>query len=153
MRFGMADSSKIKELKATVGSDPGAAEFVELAQMLSEDEKTRLEAREVCIRGLGSDPKNLKGRLLLARLYYQEKLYEFCVRELVELNRQSDLGSVSRLLDAFGGFAAVYRQGFENTESSDAGAGSNTEDDDVVAEIDLEADFVDVFDEIDESEQ
>ena len=45
---------------------------------------------------------------MLARLFYLDKYGEFCVRELLQLKKYSDLESIDRLIESFGNFAHSF---------------------------------------------
>ncbi|MCC6220241.1 MAG: hypothetical protein IT291_03260 [Deltaproteobacteria bacterium] len=161
----------LERLRLLVAARPECPEFVELAEMLSTDAKTRPEAREVCFAGLARDPSNLKARLLLARLFYLDGMNEFCLKELLELRRRFGLLvndrenlSLDRLIASFGDIlcphsglsdsACVASSHFKHGNQSGGGAVSNPDNEDikskVVAEMDIEADFAELLDEIDE---
>jgi hypothetical protein len=153
----MEDQSKLAEIRAKLVGDPGSEEFVELARLLIADSSSRAEAREACFRGLNANPRNLVGRLLLARLFYLDGLGEFCVRELIELSKYCDAPSIKKLLDGFGDYAkpfisAVSSVGLAETSQpqqshqqlSEAADGGEK----VVAEIDL--DFSEALDELEQ---
>ena len=70
-----------KDLRAMLASDPGNKAFVELVDILR-SEGRYLEAIEVCLAGLSSSPDTHKGRLLLARLFYDRGFTPFALREI-----------------------------------------------------------------------
>ena len=115
-----------------------------LPQLLSEDETLRPEAREVCFRGLSENPSNALLRLLLAKLFYFDNMAEFSVRELLYI-RERTTGSeaLDKLIDAFGGLGEKTSERHVSRGSSD-----EQEDDSVVAEVDLDADFTDALEEV-----
>ena len=65
-------------------SDPGNPGFVDFAALLVKQERF-LEAVDVCLAGLSSNPACHAGRLMLARVLYRMKYFPFAVRELVTL--------------------------------------------------------------------
>lgn len=72
------------ELRTTVQADPGNPAFAELAELL----RTRgsySEALEMCLSGLSKNPTCHLGRLVLARVFYDRRMYSFAVRELEAL--------------------------------------------------------------------
>lgn len=71
----------MKDIAAVLEKDPGNVLFYDLAVGLS-IEGNLLDAIEVCLRGLSVNPSFHKGRLLLARLYYDCGFIPFAVREL-----------------------------------------------------------------------
>jgi len=155
------------QLKEILAENPGAPEFVELASLLADDAESRFEARELCFRGLSENPDNSRGRLMLARLFYLDGYAEFCVRELAELKRRVKSEAVDRLIDAFGDIASPYLSAAPTTEaaetednkpketaaSTDGEAEEEAEDGDAVfAEIDLDEDFVDALEELEDED-
>lgn len=75
------------ELEALVGSDPGHAWFPDLADRYRQRGDYQ-GAFDLCFNGLTLDPGNHRGRLVLARLFYERLQFPFAVRELKELRRQ-----------------------------------------------------------------
>lgn len=154
------NKNRIQKLKEVLEKNPGAEAFVELANLLSDTPENRITAREVCFRGLSINPKNHRGRLLLAKLFYLDKMGEHCIRELVELKKTVNVPSLDRLIKEFGEFAKPYlsegssgasRSSNENIKAKDS-AEANSQEDDVLAEIDLETELLDVLDEIEDDE-
>lgn len=149
----LASAERISELRAKVAIDPGADELIELADALCHQPEVRPELRELCFRGLTANPAQRLVRLALARSFYLDGMYEFAVRELLELRRgvESSLPSLDRLISAFGPYATQFAPG---TAANQGTGGSASESDspeatgDVVAEIDLETDFLDVLKDI-----
>lgn len=79
--------------------DPGDPLFAELADLLRA-QKRYDEAFLVCFEGLTANPQCHRGRLVLARLFYEKLLWPFAVRELQELRAAlPDNPHLSRLLD------------------------------------------------------
>jgi len=116
-------------------------DYESLFSELEDSLATRASAREKLFFRLSEEPKDTKSRLLLAKIFYMDSLAEFAVRELVELKKYSDLESVDRLIDSFGG----YGQSF-------ASAGAAFEGEGLVAELDVDMDIVSTLDEIDGDE-
>ena len=108
--------------------------------------KERSRARELCFNGLGHSPDSLQGRLILARLFYLDGMIEFSIRELVELKRRVDLPSVTALLELYGPHAEPYLR--SATKTSEDGDTSTSEEEEVLAEIDLDEDFVVAIEEL-----
>lgn len=147
---------RISELREALLVDPAGEACVELARLLIEDPKTRAEAREVLFTGIARDPHLTLGRLLLARSFYLDDMMEFSVRELFELQKYTDVPSLQKLIDSFGAFAMAYRP--RSTTKADKQAGEDAasdsgakadEDEDILAEIDLDDEFLDAIDELD----
>ena len=140
-----------QELKEAVKADPGCAEFVELAKRLLGDSLTRAEAREICLKGLNVSPRNHLGRLVLAHSYYKDGLGEFCIRELVTLQRYADVPSLKKLIEGFGDYAKPYLNSTVSSQGSSETASANSDDANegaVVAEFDLDADFADALEDL-----
>lgn len=99
----------LEELREIVAKTPLAPENLELVESLSESEVSRAEAREVCFKILKEDAEQHRIRLFLARLFYLDGMTEFCIRELVELNKKvGELSELERLLDSFGDLAKPF---------------------------------------------
>ncbi len=138
----------IDTLRKRVATDPAAKEFIELAKVLGEKNETRAEAREVCFRALTSDSKNLRGRLLLAKLFYLDGMIEFCVRELLEIEHSApETPALKRLLEALGDYTEKQRQ--TRTETSKE-TKAQQQDSKIIAEVSLEENFLDALDELEE---
>ncbi|MBL7661987.1 hypothetical protein JNK13_04455 [bacterium] len=158
---------RIKALKEFLKLNPGAQEFVELATLLAEDAQERSLAREYCFRGLAHHPNNFEGRLQLARLFYLDGMKEFCVRELRELRtRGVESPALDKLLELLGeGPAESSEQAASNAghdqgknEAGHAETRQATSPESVskkpaaekiVGEIDIDADFSDILDDLD----
>ena len=135
-----AQKKRAAELREILAVDAGSPEFVELAKLLVEDAETRPECREVCFKGLSRDGKRSLGRLVLARSYYLDGLIEFSVRELVELSKYAEVPSLSRLLKAFGPHGDSFLQ--NSTSGQQSGEEASESEEEVLAEIDLDDEFV-----------
>jgi len=90
-----------QELEALLGQDPGNGVFADYAELLRSEGQIDL-AMDSCLRGLSINPGIHKGRLTLARLYYEKGFLPFAIREL-ELLRAAlpDNRSISKLLEKF----------------------------------------------------
>ena len=77
-------SSEEITLREALSTNPGAPEFVSLAELLRAARR-HFEALGVLVAGLSASPDNHKGRLLLARVFYELQAIPFAVRELKEL--------------------------------------------------------------------
>lgn len=151
----MAETLSMEELEKRVTNDPGGEFFPELASRLVEDVSSRTRAREICFQGLKRSPANARGRLVLARAFFLDGMFEFSVRELVELRNYTEVPAIQKLLDAFGIYAQRYGA---TTAPRQAAAGSPPDakkspsaEGNVVAEVDLDADFLDALDEVKQS--
>ena len=144
----MEKEAQIIALRELVNADPGCEELLELICLLMEKSEERIEAREICFKGLTSDPKNYKVRLFLAKLFYLDNYFEFSLRELLELRRLSEgsFPSLERLIDSYGEIAKPYISQEKKVVIEEFG----DKEDEIVAELDFEADFSDVLEEIEE---
>lgn len=145
----MADERQrtLDDLRALLEDDPGNDAFVELASRLSGTPEGRREGREICFQGLTHSPQALRGRLLLAKLFYLDQMPEFCVRELLELRKRSDAPSLARLLDSFGDVVKALSSQPKEYSSPVMQRES------VVGAMDFESDFVDALEELEEEEE
>lgn len=99
----------LEKLREIVLKDALAPESLELIEKLSGSESLRAEGRELCFKILKEDGEQHRVRLSLARLFYLDGMTEFCVRELVELNKKvSELSELERLLESFGDLAKPF---------------------------------------------
>ena len=137
-------SDSLADLQREVSADPGSDKFPQLAKLLGEDAVRRAEAREICFKGLAAQPENHLGRLILARLFYLDGMYDFAARELAEIRGDAVTPSVEKLLAEFGERADKYLQ----TGSSKSAA--QNEDDGIVAEISLDTEFIEAMNELEE---
>ena len=81
----MVDAAVSKEeYRAILQYDPGNSVFVGFADLLR-SEGSAEEAINVCLLGLTHNPGFHRGRLLLARLYYDKGYIPFAVREVETL--------------------------------------------------------------------
>lgn len=113
---------------------------------LSLVETDRVQARELCFKLLNREPNHKLGRLLLARLFYLDELFEFSLRELVCLSALVNTPSLGKLIAEFGPLAEKYfsqaplpQTGMSMLEISEAT--DSAEESEVLAELDLDADF------------
>jgi hypothetical protein len=136
----------LDELREAVDTDPAAPEAVELISRLMELPDKRQEVREVCFRALSRDPKNTRVRLTLARSFYLDSMPEFCVRELLQLERYVTSEALTKLLDAFGEFVQDFSQG--STEPKPNEPFEELPDENVMGDIDIDADFEDLEDDL-----
>lgn len=84
---------------ARLTEDPGDECYADYADFLRV-RKRFSEAVGVCLAGLSADPGYRRGRLILARVFYDAGFLPFAVREVEELQRQApDNPALKRLLD------------------------------------------------------
>ena len=150
-----AESARIERLRQELQGNPDSDCFLELAKLLLDSLEGRIEARELCFRGITRDPNNRLARLILSHLFYLDGLFEFSVRELIELRELCDVPSIEKLLLEFGPHAEKFWGRVKPSEaaSGETSAGSKAETaetDSVIAEVDIEPDFLEAIDELDE---
>ncbi len=78
-----------------------------LRNMISRPE-ARAQARDIAVRAIQKNPGDAELRLMLAKLYYLDGLFEFSARELIEVQFIQPTPSVEKLLDQFGEYSAPY---------------------------------------------
>lgn len=159
----VAEGRSIEELRTIVAANPGARENCELAAKLLELPENRGEAREVCFRGLTAEQNNVPLRLTLAKSFYLDQLPEFCVRELLQIQRVHPTPALARLIEAFGSYVNQFSSAAPTASASSAtpapnsgnvsgeGGGATTSsgsEETVIGEIEIDADFDDVEDEL-----
>jgi hypothetical protein len=77
-------TNKADQMKATLVEDPGNPVFAEYAEHLRLAGQ-KMAGMEVCLNGLSLNPDCHKGRLVLARIFYDGNYLPFAVRELQAL--------------------------------------------------------------------
>lgn len=112
-----------EELELIVSADPGNSLFANLAELLREDGKLD-RAFNVCFAGLSQNPGCHKGRLILARLYYESGFVPFAIKELEEIYRslessQSSTQFISKLLKRLGSGLADQPIAAKNSVNQD----------------------------------
>lgn len=157
----MVDKTKLKDLRKEVKHNPSGPEVVELALALIDSPESRGEVREVCFQGLTANPSNYRLRLLLAKAFYLDGYADFALEQLVKLRDSIKVPSLDRLINAMGGSvkdSSEERQANSEGNISSGGGVSEekdevkdhsdeNEEDTVLAELDIDADFVDAYDE------
>lgn len=138
----------LDKLRAAVRDNPGAPEFVELAERLVVDDATRTEAREILFRGLAAEPANLLGRLVLAKSFYLDRMTSFCARELSELRARTETPALLRLCDAFKEYLPDAVSANPSGLSEALLSGDREVEDEVFGELEIDADFEDAEDEL-----
>lgn len=126
--------------------DSGDPVFAEYAEHLRREGRP-LEALNVCLKGLSGNPSCHKGRLALARVFYEQEYFPFARRELEQLAQElPENQSLKRLLEKFSieAAAAESKKGFKGSQ------GGMSEDDSVVAEADFDFECLDLLDEDEE---
>ncbi len=108
-------TQSIASISATLGKDPGDPSFADYAEHLRLDDKLT-EALQVCLQGLNSNPSCHKGRLVLARIYYQQRFIGFALRELYQIaDALPERRSIVRLIERLGG---TYRSQFPDLKGA-----------------------------------
>src|SRR5262245_32745747 len=93
----MSTESRIKSMRGQVARGQGGDALIELGNGLAETEEGRREVRELCLRELSENPKQVRAKLLLARVFYLDGMKTFCLRELEELKKLTKSEALSRL--------------------------------------------------------
>lgn len=75
------------EVETQLAQDPGNPVFAEYADQLRKEGQYS-EALEVCYRGLSANPSVHRGRLVLARVYYEKLYWPFAIREVQQLQKE-----------------------------------------------------------------
>ncbi|MFN8390498.1 MAG: hypothetical protein U0136_09435 [Bdellovibrionota bacterium] len=145
------NAAQIEKLRNELTSNPDSDAYIELARLLQGSPEGRREGRELCFRGITRDPNNLVARLVLARLFYLDSMFEFSIRELLEIREVSNIPAVDKLLGEFGPRALKFLQrGRAISQAQEQAAVESTDDDSVVAEVDIDAEFLEAIDELKE---
>ena len=119
-----------------------------MSRSVNENRSAHAAEREDCLAKICDDPGDLRSRLKLARSYFLDGLHEFSVRELVEIKRRSPsiLPAIEKLIAAFGPLATPYLTSL-NPETAETELPEESAED-ILAEIDIEADFSDADEEL-----
>ena len=120
-------------------NDPGNPEFADYAEGLRRSGNFS-EAMNICLRGLSANPACHKGRLILARVYFDQKLMPFALKELEQLQGELPENKlVSKLLDSI---APGNR-----TPKAHAGPDRTSTETETIAEADFAFDDLDLIEE------
>lgn len=126
------------EYEKALGEDPGNSIFAEFADVL----RSRYDynrAFRVCLLGLSLNPTCAMGRLVLARLFYEQSFTPFAVRELIQLREQfSDSHSLSVLLSKL-----APQEEFASSNGSQVAETSSNEG--IVAEAEFDLDDIELI--------
>jgi hypothetical protein len=98
--------------------------------------RSRTEAREILFKGLTLNINHVLGRFLLAKLFFMDGFTPFAVRELKFLDHIHSVPALKRLLQSLGSEAETERETKQNQQEK------------VIADIDIEADLLEVLEEI-----
>lgn len=137
---------RITTLRAAWESNPEGDGYQELCELLAQEKQTRPEGREICFKVITANQTDLVARLALARMFYLDGYYEFAIRELVEVFNRSEAPAVKKLLDAFGAHAAPFLAARSPKPAVDLTAGKVADVAEVVAEIDIDDEFLEAID-------
>lgn len=74
------------EVLNILSADPGNSIFSDFAEALHKDGNSEA-AIIVCLRGLSSNPSYNKGRLSLAKIYYDLQFKPFCIEQLKTIHK------------------------------------------------------------------
>lgn len=92
----------LDEIKTLLQDDPGNPAFVDCAEELRRAGDLG-EALEICLAGLSANPSSLRGRLVLARVFYESGYIPFAARELAYLRRaRPESESLGKLCEELG---------------------------------------------------
>ena len=126
-----------EEILATLADDPGDPLFVEYADFLRREEDYA-NALQVCLAGLSVNPGFHHGRLVLARIFFDQSFIPFAVRELELLHTALPNNSgVQKLLDRLAPGSA----------SESAAETAETDAEDTVAETEFDFDEIELIEE------
>ena len=129
----------LEKSRERLAADPGRPEFAELAEQFRQQGQLR-EGLDICLRGLSANPSLHKGRLVLARIFYQLGFLPFALREVEELCRAlPNSKSLKRLREKL--------SPEPNREAADQSA------EETVAETDMDFEELDLIGEDEEEEQ
>lgn len=81
------DSERQDSVRRMLAVDPGNSVFEEFAEFLRST-KAYSEALSVCLAGLSANPAAHRGRLILARVFYEQGFMPFAARELAVLHHE-----------------------------------------------------------------
>lgn len=129
------------ELEKTVSEFPGDPAFADLAELLLRERELG-KAIVVCVKGLSAAPEIHKGRLMLARAFFELEAIPFAVREIETLLEEFPQNKFLRRL--------LLKLSPEKTGSSVESSHYTAEGeavDDTVAEAEFDFDSLDMLDE------
>ena len=118
-------------------NDPGNPVFLEYAESLRSEGRLT-EALIVCLSGLSKNFSLHRGRLLLARLFFEQGFYPFAAREISYLARYFPSNTAIQKLHQKLSFAAL---------AADDGSDSVQPQTDIVAEADFDVEDIEGLDE------
>ena len=76
----------MNEKKKLIEEEPGDPAFADVAEEVRREGRLD-EALRICLRGLSESPSCSKGRLVLARIFFDMRCMPFALREVEELCR------------------------------------------------------------------
>ena len=137
------------DIEKRLASDPGDPVFVLVAKALVEQGEI-FQSYEILLAGLSSNPDCHEGRLVLAKLYFEQDFLPFCVKELRYIaEKLPNNKSVRRLLGKFGSDSNSLDNLSEKVDDLKASDSSDTlsGSEETVAEMELGFDDIDLLDE------
>jgi lipopolysaccharide biosynthesis regulator YciM len=103
------------DLEKLVVTDPGDPRFADLADMYRRRGDYQ-GAFDLCFNGLTANPSSVRGRVVLARLFYERHQFPFAVRELRELVKLiPDNMFLSKLLENLSRYETMPTHSFSET--------------------------------------
>lgn len=132
----------LQELENLVSQFAGDPAFVELAAF-HRDKGEIEKALMICLRGIDSNPSELKGKLQLSRIFYELGLNSFAVRELVELNTKlPNNNNIKKLLGLFN-VSQVKKDDVKPSEGVNTAENTPTKEEEgqVIAETEFDLDL------------
>lgn len=136
-----------KDLAELVFQDPGNPAFVDLAESLRTSGKLS-ESLQVCLAGLSRNPDLHRGRLVLARVFFELGFVPFCLQEIHNLikelpNNNALLRLAEKLDPSFESSRLNLNPDSARLPLSDTASSNSQADESVVAEADFDFDILD----------
>ena len=139
------------DIEKRLVADPGDPVFVLVAKALVEQGQV-FQSYEILLAGLSHNPDCHEGRLVLAKLYFEQDFLPFCVKELRYIaEKLPNNKSIRRLLDKFGSDSSSIDESekkaddLKATDSSDTLPNSKESLEETVAEMELGFDDIDLL--------
>jgi len=139
LREGIVSPQNLSEgeIKGILDNNPGDPVFVSYSDNLR-IVGNLADALRICMAGLTASPDDVKGRLVLAQIFYDLGFLPFAIRELKELNRTlPDNESIKRLLSKI----APGEQKFRAADEPNPAHGEEA----TVAEAEFDFDEIDLL--------
>lgn len=117
-------------------------------KLIAEQPNQRAEARELAYRAIQKFPNDAEIRIMLAKLFYLDGLFEFAARELIEAQFIQPTPAAEKLLLQFSEFSSPLLARYKNPplvaeegKIKTVSAPTEALDPQVVAELDVELDI------------